>query len=222
MRGKRTVKARPKSQVWLTVYSDIVTNLMMFFLVLYASTRFSADVQQKVTANVMQTFESAEKRQEQAQVQESALASLQALQELGAELRVAGISMKKEHDGVTLQLPEADSFDFGRAELKPEMRKILDVIGPPLRKYPHVIILEGHTDDRPMHAKSPYRTNWELSFARVQSVLGYLVTEKHLPPERLVAIGRGEHRPVVPNDTPENRARNRRTEIKLRAAEIDP
>ena len=67
----------------------------------------------------------------------------------------------------------------------------------------------------------PYKDNWELSAARAVSVVRYLVA-KGVPPEMLGAAGFSEFRPVVPNDTPENRSQNRRIEIALTAAEEAP
>ena len=77
------------------------------------------------------------------------------------------------------------------------------------------VLVSGHTDDRPI-ASSRYRSNWDLSAARAVSVVHELVMTRQVPAERVIAAGRAETNPLVPNDTPEHRARNRRVEIAIR------
>ena len=72
--------------------------------------------------------------------------------------------------------------------------------------------IEGYTDNVPIKHSS-WKSNWELSSARSLSVLYFLANEKGISPERLSAIGFGEYRPVVSNDTREGRKLNRRVEI---------
>ncbi|HSH70991.1 MAG TPA: OmpA family protein, partial [Deferrisomatales bacterium] len=78
-------------------------------------------------------------------------------------------------------------------------------------------LVEGHTDDVPIRGVLAQRfpTNWELSAARALSVVRFLQEVGGVDPARLAAAGYGEYRPAVPNDSAENRARNRRIELKL-------
>ncbi|WP_373808016.1 OmpA/MotB family protein, partial [Jeotgalibaca porci] len=71
---------------------------------------------------------------------------------------------------------------------------------------------EGHTDDIP-NAYGQYPTNWELSVGRAVSVLRYLNENEHVDARRLSAVGYGENQPLAPNNSEENRARNRRVNI---------
>ncbi|WP_018403252.1 flagellar motor protein MotB [Marinobacter gelidimuriae] len=75
--------------------------------------------------------------------------------------------------------------------------------------------MAGYTDDRPI-ASSRYRSNWDLSAARAVSVVHELVLSRDVPADRVVAAGRAETNPLVPNNSPENRAVNRRVEIAIR------
>ena len=79
------------------------------------------------------------------------------------------------------------------------------------------IRIEGHTDNKPIVGDliKKYATNWELSTARATAVLRYLQDNAKVDGKHLVAAGYGEFRPVSPNDTPEQRALNRRIEIVL-------
>jgi chemotaxis protein MotB len=77
------------------------------------------------------------------------------------------------------------------------------------------VLIEGHTDDVPIAEKWQYRfkSNWELSSARAHAVLHYVIKTYGLDPGRVAAVGYGEYRPLVTNDTPEGRATNRRVVI---------
>ncbi len=101
-------------------------------------------------------------------------------------------------------------FESGKADLSPQMASILDKVGPTLKKLSdkHEILVEGHTDNVP--TARVYASNWELSTARATSVVRYLVQNTQFNPRHISAVGYGEYRPIAPNDTPENRAQNRR------------
>ena len=77
---------------------------------------------------------------------------------------------------------------------------------------PVIIEVQGHTDRVPVRGRFP--SNWELSTARAQQVVNYLV-QQGIPPERLAAVGMGEYHPIDPADTPEAYRRNRRIELKI-------
>jgi chemotaxis protein MotB len=72
--------------------------------------------------------------------------------------------------------------------------------------------VEGHTDNVPLTGKGGYKSNWELASARALTVLRTM-TEGGLPADRISAASYGDSMPAVPNDTPENKAANRRIEI---------
>lgn len=102
-------------------------------------------------------------------------------------------------------------FPVGSARFLAEGRGLLDSLAPILSRFGNEIVVEGHTDDRPLQ-RGGY-SNWNLSTDRAVAVVTTLVTEYGLAPNRLGATGFGEFRPRVPNDTPEHRALNRRVEV---------
>ncbi|GBD41419.1 Outer membrane protein A [bacterium HR39] len=113
-------------------------------------------------------------------------------------------------------------FPSGSAELEPEGKRRLEEIANTLKeiaaKIPPdvdwVLRVDGHTDKRPLRPDSPYRDNWELSTARALTVVKFLI-DRGIPPERLVAAGFGEYRPVDPGDSEQAYRRNRRIEFRL-------
>jgi chemotaxis protein MotB len=80
-----------------------------------------------------------------------------------------------------------------------------------LRDLPNEVRISGHTDDVPIES-AVYASNWELSSARAISVVKY-ITAAGITAERMSAVGYGEFRPVAPNDSRANRAKNRRAEL---------
>jgi outer membrane protein OmpA-like peptidoglycan-associated protein len=102
-------------------------------------------------------------------------------------------------------------FDFNSAVLKPESEPELDRLGNILNKNPHLsVLLEGHTDNIGRN-----EDNLALSLARANSVADYLHTKHGIARNRLQTAGYGEEFPLVPNDSPENRAKNRRVVFKI-------
>lgn len=102
-------------------------------------------------------------------------------------------------------------FEFGSDRIDPASYKLLDEVAQVLTQNPDVgpVLIEGHTDN-----VGPRAFNLDLSKRRAKSVENYL-TAKGIARERLRSDGFGFDRPIVPNDTPLNRAKNRRTEFKL-------
>ena len=81
-----------------------------------------------------------------------------------------------------------------------------------IQKTSNHVRVEGHTDNVPINTKR-FPSNWELSTSRAVNVIKYFIRQRKVKPQRLSAVGYGESKPVFSNDTPENRARNRRVEI---------
>lgn len=104
-------------------------------------------------------------------------------------------------------------FASGSAEVSRDVEPLLGRIGDALKAVPGKVIVVGHTDD--VRSFSPrFPSNWELSKARAGAVLA-LLAQRAGPAGRYAVIGRGETEPLVPNDSPANRARNRRVDIIL-------
>ena len=78
---------------------------------------------------------------------------------------------------------------------------------------PERVLISGHTDTDPINT-AQFPSNWELSSVRAMTFMKYLLEiNSNLNPARFSAIGYGEYRPIAPNDTPENKQKNRRVEI---------
>lgn len=116
---------------------------------------------------------------------------------------------------VLFDVGSADLSDQGRAQIANVGATLLDAAREIPPEIDWILRVDGHTDDAPIRPGGRFASNWELSQARSLSVVLYLVDELGFPPERLVAAGFGEFRPVVAGSTPAARAANRRIELKL-------
>jgi len=140
------------------------------------------------------------------------------LSQIKAELEqklkgIEGVSLSMDDRGLVITFLDEVLFDSGKAKIKPGAFGILDKVSSVItsKAADLNVGVEGHTDNEPIKY-SGWKSNWELSTARATSVLHYLI-EKGVLPEKLAAIGYGEYKPVVSNDTPEGRRKNRRVEI---------
>lgn len=178
----------PAAPPWLVNYADLMTELVILFIVLWA---MSAALNKNV-----------QKAREE-------------IKEMMEKEKIAG-EVKVEREGLRVMLQEqggdAPFFESGKAETTPRMDEILAKLSPALKSLVDAgqqVVVEGHTDNVPIRTRQ-FESNWELSTARATYVVRHLVRELGFPPAPLAAIGYGEFRPVAPNDTPDNRARNRR------------
>lgn len=122
------------------------------------------------------------------------------------------ISLVEEKHLLILRFDSVLLFDTGSAEIKASARDILEKLGTVLEELDQDIIVQGHADDRPISTRL-FPTNWELSTKRATNVVLFLVDSCGIEPEKLTAQGNGEFRPIMPNDSEENRAKNRRIDL---------
>ncbi len=115
-------------------------------------------------------------------------------------------------DRLHIRFPEVISFAAGGVDLDRRFVPLLQLVAQELRPTRTNIIVTGHSDDIPI-STDRFRSNWDLSTARAVSVAEFLVREADFDPSRVASQGMAEHQPLVPNTTPENRARNRRVEL---------
>jgi len=114
--------------------------------------------------------------------------------------------------GLMIRFTDTVLFDLGKADIKPEAVPVLDVVAEELAGISNAVRVEGHTDPTPIRT-AEFPSNWELSTTRATAIVHFLIESGGLPPERLSAAGYAFYHPVLPNNTPENRLRNRRVDV---------
>jgi chemotaxis protein MotB len=123
------------------------------------------------------------------------------------------IEVNVEKGVVYISLSDKVLFQTGKYELIGRADEILGKVATVINSKPNFeAMVEGHTDNVPYRGTGIIQDNWDLSVKRATSVVRAL-NKLGVSADRLVAAGRGEFDPLVPNTTPENRAKNRRTRI---------
>ncbi|TWC06646.1 MULTISPECIES: type IVB secretion system protein IcmH/DotU [unclassified Pseudomonas] len=134
----------------------------------------------------------------------------QMAEQLSADLRAGRLNLLEDGQGVRMIISSSGLFAPGSSEVAAPYQPVLRRIAAALDQWPGQIKVVGHSDDTPVARR--LISNQALSLARAEAVLRWLVSEQ-LDPSRFFAEGRGEFEPLLANDSPDNRARNRRVEI---------
>jgi len=225
---------------WLISYADFVTLLFAFFVVMYsissvnegkyktfsnslsiafasrpgsASTGIAPNQQEQmlkalVDNRTARMGEQQRKIQERMKKLESGISQVM-LSMINQGL--VGISQSKR--GVVIDISASSLFKTGDATLQPEVLDVLQQVAAVLSREDQSIEVEGHTDDVPIKT-AQFPSNWELSSARASSVTRMLI-DNGVQTKRLAVVGLAENQPLAPNDSSENRARNRRVTITI-------
>jgi chemotaxis protein MotB len=144
---------------------------------------------------------------------------------LSKELTDKNVEIEQLKGQLSVRMLDKIVFRSGSADILPSGMEVLDKLAEALKGNTDTIRVEGHTDDTPISAKlqAKFPSNWELSAARAAGVARYFETKQGIDPKRLEAVGFSMYQPVAPNDSPDNKQRNRRVEIVLKpAAEPEP
>ena len=143
--------------------------------------------------------------------------------DLEAEVSSGQIEIEQLREGIRVSVADDVIFASGSAELDPVGRQVLEKVSRELLPLEHSIEVQGHTDDRRLKSTlvDRFPSNWELAAARAARVVR-LMQEKGIPGERLRVVSFASYEPVVPNDSTENRAQNRRIEIRLKPKTGEP
>jgi len=127
-----------------------------------------------------------------------------------------GLTVHMKDGKVYVSLEEKLLFASGKWDVSKDGLVALKDIAKVLEKNPDInVLIEGHTDNVPLTSQNQVKDNWDLSVMRATSIVKILLSDAKIDPKRLVASGRGEFLPVVPNSSAVNKAKNRRTEIIL-------
>ncbi len=151
----------------------------------------------------------------QQQAQQDAKEEAEELQkELASAIGDGLLEVEAFNDRVLIRIRERGSFGSGQAKLKEQFQPILKLIAEVLNQRDGRFIISGHTDDIPIETRK-FRSNWDLSAARAASVVHYFIQQGDVDPERMEIRALADNEPLVPNDSWENRAQNRRVEISV-------
>jgi len=225
MMHKKEEPEKENSERWLVTYSDLITLLLIFFVVLYSMSSVSAkkfdELAQSMAIVFGQSGRSGVLDGGRTVIPDPAVHkqkrnitnTREQIRRMIANLGLEGkITVREEGRGIVISVKDTVFFRPGSADLGERAQEIIASVASLLADLPNSIRVEGHTDNIPIHTFRFY-SNWELSTARATNVLHYMVQEKRIDPVRFSAAGYGEFKPVESNDTEVGRASNRRVDI---------
>ncbi len=122
------------------------------------------------------------------------------------------ISVETEEAKIIIRINEKGSFPSGSARLNDDFYGVMVRLSEAVAKTPGKVVVAGHTDDVPISTPR-FRSNWELSSARAVTVVHALLDDPNVDPKRVTVEGHADSQPLLPNDSKENRAINRRVEL---------
>ncbi|RNF49074.1 type VI secretion system protein TssL [Marinomonas hwangdonensis] len=135
------------------------------------------------------------------------------------EISKGTVEIETQEQSITIRIKDKGSFGSGSAELNYDFIPVIDMIREVLVGIEGTISVEGHTDNIPIDSRR-FSSNWQLSSARAISVAEELFASRQLSQDRFAVTGYSDTRPLVPNDTPLNRATNRRVEIIVKQNDV--
>ncbi|MBC5637935.1 flagellar motor protein MotB [Ornithinibacillus sp. BX22] len=237
-KNKRKKAEHHVDESWLLPYSDLLTLLVALFIVLFAMSEIDVKKYEELSTFFRSEFSSGDKGimehpvpspelKEQQEVEEQnqnhkdgqhELQNLQELQKrIDAYIQENGLTeslgTNLSGEGLMITIKNDISFEPGSAEVNQGGIKIANEISRLLyTDPPHQVVISGHTDDVPMNNEQ-FGSNWELSVMRAVNFMTLILDNEQLDPAKFSAKGFGEHQPLVPNNSAENRAINRRVEV---------
>ncbi|MGI6752289.1 MAG: OmpA family protein [Anaerovoracaceae bacterium] len=219
-------------EAWLLPYSDLMTLLLAVFIVLFAvsqvdiekaklmSDEFSESMMTKsynLAKEEMREGQSTDSDNENFLGDDEERMKLEELkkeldEKLVSENMHNQVSTAIDKRGLVVSLNNAVFFDSGSAEIKSDYKNSLLEIGKIICTMDNFIRIEGHTDNVPMSSEI-FPSNWDLSAARAANVVRLFLQGAGGAPEKMIAVGYGEYRPVADNNTDAGRTKNRRIDI---------
>lgn len=224
-------KSEGGAETWLMTYGDMVTLLMVFFIVLYTLTpgvedrAFNSFISyfQKSTGFFDDNALTAESVQnisdglEDAEVSEETMEEWQQFADFLYENNIESeIDIRVLSEGIQITLSDSLTFESGSSSLLPKAKMVIDKVAKLIKSNIKEIEVQGHTDNIPISGNSMHQTNWHLGAARAVSVVLELQKSAQIPEDRFLATSFGQYKPVSENETPAGRSKNRRVEIYLR------
>lgn len=239
-------KKKPEKELnaerWLLTYSDLITLLMAFFIVMYASSSVNQAKMAKVAAALSAGFNGSgktiignedavdvkdkpdyiEEMEKQAQDTSSAAekAEENKLQQIKEKVDnyvdknglSSSITTTIQEKGLVIRVVDTMMFETGKADINSTAQQRLVEMAQILKTIDNYVVVEGHTDNRPIHTDE-FVSNEELSGVRACNVKHVLVDIGKLPASQVSFAGYGDTRPLVPNDNETDMAKNRRVDI---------
>jgi len=233
MAKKRKEEESGDPLIWMVTFSDLITLMFTFFVLLLSLCSLEAgkinQMQSACADAIGVLFEGKYSEvgfmvimSTKKEIDKSALKAKEIYKQFAGlktrlldENKRGSMEFEEQEKGLSIIIRDDLLFSPGRAEINPSGMSVLRAIGSRFEEFGGEVIVEGHTDNVPVNTER-FPSNWELSTGRAVSTVKYLTEEMGVSPVGLSAAGYGDTKPRAPNDTPDNRSKNRRIEIILK------
>ncbi|SMF36628.1 chemotaxis protein MotB [Alteromonadaceae bacterium Bs31] len=217
LRRRVSIETKTNHERWLVSYSDFITLLFAFFVVMYSVSQVNEE-KYRVLSETFQSAFSQQANQAEPAKEAGEIASLQQLEtELTAVLQglieQGSISVWGNEDWVEIEINSNVLFDSASADPSSQAQQVFSEVADVLAPFENAVAVSGHTDNIPIR-NSRFASNWELSSARAVAVVK-LLAYGGVGPARLSAIGYGEYQALADNSTEQGRAENRRVVLRV-------
>ena len=236
-RKKKKQDGPPGTPEWMVTFSDIMSLLVTFFVLLMTFSSFDSDTFDLMSGSLRGAFGVIKKHRE-----DDKTSLVNSMIRVDSRRDIEGAEVPPQHEplskidqrlrqqlemmdvmqfvdlvhmdrGLVIRIQDGVLFEEGRAKPRGTSRKILRAVAAALRYVPNRMLVEGHTDDTFLPTLE-FGSDRALSLARAVVVSDVLIQMK-VAPNRIGTAGAGKHKPVLPNTSPEGRARNRRVEVTI-------
>jgi len=223
----------PKIAAWITTFSDLMSLLLTFFVLLLSFSTVNQDDFENAIGALQGALGVLDGEPilsspiklhvpivkgditEARPTMNDAKAEIVTITE--EEQQQQNVQVTQGEEGIVIRIRDRAVFDSGRAGIRAEFKSLLSRIGQVINRMPNQVVIEGHTDNVPI-SNDAFRNNHWLSSARALQVLDYFADDVGVARPRLSAIGFGEYHPLDPQadlNDPTVRAQNRRVEIRI-------
>ncbi len=237
-RKKKEEEQKAGAPEWMATYGDMMTLLLVFFVLLFASSNVDSQKYDAVVQSLSGSLgildsgttismeplinsypsdsptDTPTSNKEFSDIQEE-LEGVLENQNLKGKVKLS-----LDERGLTVRFLDNVLFDSGKADLKPESKKIIDDISPILKQSKKDITVEGHTDNIPISTYK-YPSNWELSTTRAVNVVKYMIEIGKIDPIRLSPAGYADQHPISDNSTLDGRKNNRRVDVVILRSSLE-
>jgi chemotaxis protein MotB len=235
--GAKEPEAAAGAPDWIVTFADMISLLVTFFILLMTFSTMesydafqttgnlfgSAGVLRNDTGDTMTDPPNVDVMAAMDAMRGAAVPHSRPAEDLLDDLSLEAARPDDEHaevdlnavaDGLLIRYDERASFAPGSAEISPYLDVALRELSTILEHYPHMVVVEGHTDST-FEPTSRFRTAEAVSLARAEAVAELLLVTSELDPLQIQIAGYGKDRPRETNDSPEGRRLNRRVEIRI-------
>ncbi|MBW2554589.1 MAG: OmpA family protein [Deltaproteobacteria bacterium] len=217
---------------WMVTFSDLITLLLTFFVLLLTMCSLEAgkvqqfqaactdamgvllegkfsEVQERIISSSNKHIDEQALKMENILRQFSGIKTMLISKDKGGRLK-----FKELERGLSIIIRDDLLFSSGKSEINPEGISVLRDIGSKFENFEGRVIVEGHTDNVSISTEK-FPSNWELSISRAVNIVRFLAEEVGVKLIKMSAVGYADTKPVISNDTSEKKKKNRRVEIIL-------